>query len=135
MGRIPPVQIDWGLGCNKELCDILVECKKDNPDSGINYDAIIGRIEKYGRVKEDSDGEYDSLYLYEREASDIIYALLYNTISLHITIDSRTEYLRKYKSICDDLIVTCENYKDKCNSYKQYIEQSEVKGQGEADTP
>lgn len=139
MGRIPPVQIDWGLGCNEELCSILLECKEDNPDSGINYDSIIGRIKKYGRVKEDSNGEYDSLYLYEREASDIIYALLYNTISLSVAVDCRTEALSEYKSICKDLIDICECYEDECNNYKEYIEQhikqSEVKGQGEADTP
>ena len=87
---IPPVQIDWGTGFNEELCKFLEDFKNERPsyndptsDNFIDVDKAIQTIKKYGRVKEDKDGAYDSLYMFEKEAAIIIRILTYHMVDLY----------------------------------------------------
>jgi hypothetical protein len=103
MGRnVPPVKVDWGLGCNKELCEVLKQCKEEYPDSGISHDTLIAKIEKYGHVAEDNNGKYDLLYLYEWEASQIIYALIYHILSLEVTLKHEKQFTEALKSVLEN---------------------------------
>lgn len=103
MGRIPPVKIDWGLGFNEELCKVLEECKKDVPEYERDFDIIIGHIKAYGRVKEDANGEYDSLYLFEREAADIIYGLIHHDVARELHVDDIEDENEFLWQVCHEL--------------------------------
>ena len=87
MSRIPPVKIEWGQGANKELIRFLKDFQAEEPDIGVPYEALIKKIENYGREKIGYNGKpYDTLYLYEQEASDIIYSLVYLMIIQYVRL-------------------------------------------------
>ena len=121
MGRIPPVQCEWGHGWNGELIHMLNKFIEENPehsDDVADAKRIIDNIERYGRSNDDGE----SFYMFEREAADLIYLLLALNTCQEITLRVRTEYFDKFQSdVFDEFEDVVTKYQEIIDKYQKDI--------------
>ena len=129
MGRIPPVQCEWGHGWNEELIHMLnkfIDYNSKDEHDVASAKRIIDNIEHYGRSNDDGE----TFYMFEREAANLVYLLLVlNTcqeIKLQVQTKCLDELLDKYAKQERELKTTLELYEKYKALVTQYEETSKT---------
>ncbi len=119
MGRIPPVQCEWGHGWNDELIHMLdkfIEENSEHPADVADAKKIKDNVKRFGRSN--NDGE--SFYMFEREAADLIFLLLKLNTCQEINLRVQTEYFNKFLSkVLDESADVVAKNKEIVDKYKQ----------------